>query len=76
MIDQQARAEDVRWLAETGECLTGAARRLGTTVDALEKWCALHGLRDELNRLRAREPHVPVDQREINRRNAAARWAS
>lgn len=75
-MNAQARAEDICWLAETGECLTGAARRLGTTVDALEKWCTLHGLRDELNRLRAREPHVPVDQREINRRNAERRWAS
>jgi hypothetical protein len=76
MIDQQARAEDIRFLAETGECLTGAARRLGMKVDALEKWATFHGLRDELNRLRAREPHLPVDQREINRRNAERRWAS
>lgn len=76
MIDHAARAEDIRFLAETGECLTGAARRMGLTVDALEKWAQLHGLRDELNRLRSREPYVPADRREVNRRNAAARWAS
>lgn len=33
-----ARLEDVQWMAETGECLTGAAIRLELSRDALENW--------------------------------------
>lgn len=52
------RIEDLTWLAETGECLTGAARRLGLTVPALEQWARRHA-NDAYLRLRAREPHDP-----------------
>ena len=34
-----ARREDLTWMAETGASATEAARRLGTTYTALEKWC-------------------------------------
>ena len=37
------RLEDLTFLADTGESLTGAASRLGLTTDALEKWCRTHG---------------------------------
>jgi hypothetical protein len=52
----QERAEDVRWMAETGECLTGAAKRLGTTAEALEKWLRLQCMDDERVTLLGREP--------------------
>lgn len=41
-VDHVARAEDVRWLADHGECATGAAVRMGLTYDALEKWSRRH----------------------------------
>lgn len=41
-VNTAERLEDVRWMAETGENLDGAAQRLGMTVEALEKWCARH----------------------------------
>lgn len=50
------RTEDVRWMVETGECLSGAAQRLGLTVNALDKWLRVHGLRDELATLASRQP--------------------
>lgn len=34
----EARLEDARFMAETGECLDGAARRLGLKVNTLEKF--------------------------------------
>lgn len=54
-VDHCARREDVAWMAAGGEGLTGAARRLGITRTALEKWCALHAP-DLLAQLRAHEP--------------------
>ena len=50
------RAEDVRWMAATGECLSRAAERLGTTADALEKWLRLRGMDSERRTLMSREP--------------------
>ncbi len=41
-IDVEGRAEDVRWMAETGESASGAARRLGLSFKALEKWSRRH----------------------------------
>jgi hypothetical protein len=76
-VDHRVRAENVRWFAETGESLSGAARRLGISVDGVAKWCELHGMRAELAQLRAREPEpLVVDRAEVGRRNAEARWAS
>lgn len=63
MIDHKARAEDIRWFVDTGENLTGAARRLGISRDGVEKYCALHGLRAELRTLQSREPRLRADQR-------------
>lgn len=37
--NNQARAEDLTWLAEAGESTEGAAYRLGILRDSLEKWC-------------------------------------
>lgn len=36
------RIEDCRWMAETGETLTGAAKRLGIGRTALESWLTKH----------------------------------
>lgn len=55
---RRERLEDARWLADTGEHLTGAAQRLGITRDALEAFLRDHD-RDTLARLRAREPRDP-----------------
>lgn len=72
--DHAARAEDIRWLAETGESLTGAARRLGITPTGLEKYCQRHGLDDAARRMRSREPH---DHNALgNLSDARVRWAS
>ena len=75
MIDHNARAEDLRWLVDTGENLTGAARRLGTTRDALEKWARLHGMVAEFHKLKSREPADPF-RSERARVAAAARWSA
>lgn len=52
------RLEDLRWMVETGECATGAARRLGISLVALEKWCANNNARAEWRRLRVRETEL------------------
>lgn len=75
-VDHAARAEDIRWFVETGESLSGAARRLGISRAGVEKWCALHDMAAELEILRRRDPLIPADRSEINRRNAEQRWAS
>ena len=75
VVDHTARAEDVRFLAASGECATGAAHRLGMTVAALEKWCRVAGLRAEWAALRAREPADPL-RSETARAGAAARWSA
>jgi len=51
----QARLEDLRWMAATGECASGAAKRIGTNVKNLEKWCRRHDA-DLWRRLMAQEP--------------------
>lgn len=35
---REARAEDLRWMAETGETFDRAAARLGLTSKVLERW--------------------------------------
>jgi hypothetical protein len=65
-VDTDARTEDLRWMIATGENLTGAAQRLGTTPAALDKWCRRYGLAAEIEALRSREPydneHISRDQ--------------
>lgn len=56
--DQSARLEDLAYMAETGESLTGAAHRLGITPSGLEVW-ARRRAPDLLPVLRARDPHDP-----------------
>jgi hypothetical protein len=53
--ERAARLEDARWMAETGECLDGAARRLGLTRDALERWLTVND-RPTLTALIAHQP--------------------
>ena len=48
------RLEDLAWMVETGETVEGAARRLGLTPNALDKWCGQNAP-DLLQRLRSRE---------------------
>lgn len=55
LVNRDARLEDVRWMAETGESFTGAAARLGLKRDALENWLRRHDP-ETLARLIAREP--------------------
>jgi hypothetical protein len=74
-VDHRARAEDIRWFVDTGENLTGAARRLGISRSGLEKWAEHHGLHAELDTLRRREPGDPY-RLELARERAKARWAS
>jgi hypothetical protein len=50
-----ARLEDARWMAETGECLDGAARRLGISKAALERWLTAND-RATLSALLAKQP--------------------
>jgi hypothetical protein len=72
-VDHRARAEDVRWMADSGECATGAARRLGITFAALEKW-ARRFAPDDWRQLVAREPSDPF-RSERAKAAASARWA-
>lgn len=51
----RAAIEDAEWMADTGECLTGAARRLGRTVDGLDKLLRRHGRSDIYRTLASRE---------------------
>lgn len=71
------REEDVRWMLDGGECLTGVAARLGIRMDALEKWLVRRGMLAELARLRARDPFDPTRSlSESGRIGAAARWSA
>lgn len=45
-------------MAETGETHTRAAERLGTSVDALEKWCRTNGHHQTWTRLVANARRV------------------
>ena len=54
------RLEDLAWLADTGENAVGAARRLGVSHAALDRWCRRHCF-DLWQQLRARDPK-PLDQ--------------
>lgn len=51
------RLEDLAWMDETGESANGAARRLDTTPDGLERWLYRQGRSDLWRRLYARNPH-------------------
>lgn len=51
-----ARLEDLTWMADTGETITGAATRLGLELKTLHKWCARHGHMHLYARLANREP--------------------
>ena len=53
---RRARAEDLRWMAETGESFDGAAKRLGVTSMALERWFRLNPMPDVQRTLRSRNP--------------------
>lgn len=57
------RAEDVAFLAATGESAVGAAERLGITYMALEKWCQQNMLH-EWRTLVARNP-AGVDRTQL-----------
>lgn len=61
------RLEDLRWMAEHGECAEGAAARLEVTPAALAKWCTVHGQTDLWHTLRARDPWPLDPHRQIQR---------
>lgn len=74
-LDHHARTENVRFLAATGENLSGAAKRLGLRPEALDKWCRRWGLMAELDALREREAS-DLFARERAQAAAASRWVS
>jgi len=47
--------EDVEWMVATGECVTGASRRLGRTTNGLQKALGRLGRSDLYRALAARE---------------------
>lgn len=50
----EARSEDLRWFAEHWETPREAARRLGISLDSLNRWCARNDP-EVLERLRLNE---------------------
>lgn len=54
--NRRARAEDLEWMAETGETFTGAAKRLGISNSALERWLRIHPMPGVYRALLARDP--------------------
>lgn len=54
-VDHDARLEDCRWMAATGEGLTSAAQRLGLKAASLDAWLRDHD-RATLSTLTAQEP--------------------
>lgn len=54
-IDADARLEDLRWMADTGEGLSGASARIGAKVKTVEAFLRRHDP-DCLARLIAHEP--------------------
>jgi hypothetical protein len=72
-----ARREDFLWMASTGECLEGAARRLGIKPDSLIEWCKDNGLHAEAELMRSRDPlNTAAVLSERGKAGASARWAS
>jgi hypothetical protein len=69
-VASQYRHEDLLWMADTGECASGAAQRLGLSVKVLEKWCRRHDI-ELWNRLAAAEP-VAVGPSWANQYGAAS----
>ena len=57
--ERLARIDDLAWMVTTGESAEGAARRLGITLNALEKWAA-NNAPDLWRQLRRRDP-LPLD---------------
>lgn len=56
------RLADVQWMYDGGECLSGAAARLGITTEGLRAWCRRHAPQLGLA-LAAREPVSDVQQK-------------
>ena len=56
--DTANRLEDLRWMAETGECLSGAARRLGLPHETLRSFLMRRD-RELLRVLTDRDPRDP-----------------
>ena len=55
----QARLEDLRFMAETGECLDGAAKRLGISTRGLSLFLTRHDERELMATLQRRNPRDP-----------------
>lgn len=50
------RLEDIRWMADNGEHLEGAAMRLGLTMEALHTFLIRNGERELASTMRSRNP--------------------
>lgn len=72
-IDTAARLEDLRFMADTGETLTGAAARLGLSANSLGRWLEKHdiNLRRALASREGDWNKVAADRMSISRRGAA-----
>jgi hypothetical protein len=62
--ERHARLEDLQFMVDTGETLTGACHRLGLNKEALDKWCRGNDCLNLYQRLQAREH---VDQERIRK---------
>ena len=67
-----ARLEDLQFMADTGETLTGAARRLHLEVKTLHKWCLRHNHLDLYHQLANREPERHTTTNPTTRKEHAA----
>lgn len=54
--EARERLEDLRWMAETGESVLGAAKRLGISRESLTTWCRRNDAMDIYDALRRRNP--------------------
>lgn len=57
IAEHKARREDVTWMAESGETLEGAAKRLGLSRGGLAKWLDSVDLSHLKEQMAAREFH-------------------
>lgn len=65
----ETRAEDMRFMYDTGESATRAAARLGISLPALEQWCRRHGFREVFRVMRVRDG---IDLRPVRDREGQA----
>ena len=76
-VSVEDRLEDLRFMAETGESLMGAAARLGITERGLDLWLARHdanALRADLRSRNPRDPNALANREAVYVDPAQARY--